>query len=58
MRHTKRPSAGSPLGERNHGSNAEQIGKTQDAGLLRARISHKANFVCRASRHCPFRSKL
>src|SRR5229473_6351811 len=51
MRNTKWALARSPLIERNRGSDAEQIGKAQDTGHLRARIMHDANFVCRACRH-------
>jgi hypothetical protein len=51
VRNAKRALAGSQLIERNRGSDAEQIGKAQDTGRLRARIMHDANFVCSACRH-------
>src|SRR5438105_4150771 len=51
MRDAKWALARSPLIERNRGSDAEQIGKAQDTGHLRARIIHDANFVCSARRH-------
>jgi hypothetical protein len=51
VRNAKRALARSPLIERNRGSDAEQIGKAQDTGHLRARVIHDANFVCGDSRH-------
>src|SRR5208282_6307923 len=44
MRNTKWGLARSPLIERNRRSDAEQIGKAQDTGLLCARILNDANF--------------
>ena len=46
VRNTKWAPPRSPLIDRNRGSDAEQIGQTQDTGHLRARIMHDANFVC------------
>jgi hypothetical protein len=51
VRNAKRALARSPLIERNRGSDAEQIGKAQDTGHLRARVIHDANFVCGDSSH-------
>src|SRR6202047_600578 len=51
VRNTKWAPPRSPLIDRNRGSDAEQIGQTQDTGHLRARIMHDANFVCSACRH-------
>src|SRR4029077_8923436 len=52
VRNTKWAPPRSPLIDRNRGSDAEQIGQTQDTGHLRARIMHDANFVCSACGHC------
>jgi hypothetical protein len=51
MRNAKWALARSPLIERNRGSDAEQIGKAQDTGHLRAGVMHDANFVSSACRH-------
>lgn len=51
VRDTKWAPPRSPLIDRNRGSDAEQIGQTQDTGDLRARIMHDAYFVWSACRH-------
>ena len=46
MRDTKWVLARLPLIDRNPGSDAEQIGKAQNTGHLRARIMHDAKISC------------